>query len=137
MKTILKHLKRKKERRLQKNKMNIFKIEYYWYEGEHEEILLAKDVEKGHFENDLSEAKKFAEKLKGREIKDGEYLGKGYRVECLPEFYKQIIFFLKEKKGYIECDLNNNIAYLIDDDSNKKINITKSEKVIKNEELKC
>lgn len=115
--------------------MNIFKIEYYWYEGEHEEILLAKDVERGQFENDLLEAKKFAEKLKGREIKDGEYLGNGYRTECLPEFYEQIIFFLKEKKEYIECGFNDNASYLIDDDSNKKINITKSEKIIKNEEL--
>ncbi len=117
--------------------MNIFKIEYYCYEGEHEEILLAKDVKRGNFESDLLEAKKFAEKLKGKEIKEGKYLGKGYRIECLPEFYEQIIFFLKGKKEYIECDFDNNISYLIDDDSNKKINITKSEKIIKNEELKC
>lgn len=117
--------------------MNIFKIEYYWYEGEHEEILLAKDVEIEQFEKDLLEAKKFAEKLKGREIKEGEYLGKGYRIECLPEFYEQIIFFLKEKKEYFECNFNDDISYFIDDDSSKKINITKSEKIIKNEELKC
>lgn len=117
--------------------MNIFKIEYYWYEGEHEEILLAKDVERGQFEKDLLEAKKFAEKLKGREIKDGEYLGKGYRTECLPEFYEQIIFFLKEKKGYTECDFDNDITYIVDDDSSKKINLTKSEKIIKNEDLTC
>ena len=25
---------------------NIFKVEYYWYEGEHEETSLAKDVNK-------------------------------------------------------------------------------------------
>ncbi|MEK6941177.1 MAG: hypothetical protein AABW49_04740 [Nanoarchaeota archaeon] len=118
-------------------KLKIFKIEYNWYEGEHGEILLAKDAERGQFENDLSEAKRFAEKLKGKKIKEGEYLGEGYRIECLPEFFEQIIFFLKEKKQYIECNFNNDISYFTDDDSNKKINITKSEKIIKNEELKC
>ncbi|MEK6948230.1 MAG: hypothetical protein AABX19_03210 [Nanoarchaeota archaeon] len=117
--------------------MNIFKIEYNWYEGEHEEILLAKDTEREQFEKDLLEAKKFAEKLKGNEIKDGEYLGKGYRIECLPEFFEQIIFFLKEKKQYIECSFNSDISYFIEDNIDKEINITKSESIIKNEELKC
>ena len=46
------------------NKMNIFKIEYNWYEGEHEEILLAKDTEREQFEKDLLEAKKFCRKTK-------------------------------------------------------------------------
>jgi len=35
------------------------------------------------------EYKNFAENLKGKEIKDYNYLGKGYGVECLPEFYAQ------------------------------------------------
>lgn len=117
--------------------MNIFKIEYYWYEGEHEEILLAKDIEEEQFEKDLIEAKKFTENLKGKEIKNGEYPGKGYRVESLPDFYRQIILFLEQKKGYIKCDFNNDLSYIIDDDSNKKINITKSKNTIENEELKC
>ena len=30
---------------------NIFKVEYYWYEGEHEECLLIKAVEIEEFEN--------------------------------------------------------------------------------------
>ena len=117
--------------------LNVFKVEYYWYEGEHEECLLIKDVKKEEFEKNLLEAKSFAEKLKGVEIKEGEYLGKGYKIECLPEFYEQIIWFLKEKKEYKECQLNEDIEYIIDDNSNKEIDITKNEKTTKRTELKC
>ena len=45
--------------------LNVFKVEYYWYEGEHEETFLAKGVNEEDFEKDLLEAKDFAEKLKG------------------------------------------------------------------------
>ena len=117
--------------------LNIFKIEYYWYEEEHEEILLIKDVKREEFEKDLLEAKQFAEKLKGIEIKEGVYLGKGYRIECLPKFYEQIIWFLTEKKGYKKCQFDEDISYVIDDDSNKEINITQTEKTTKMTELKC
>ena len=43
-------------------------------------------------------------------------------VECLPEFYEQIIWFLIEKNGYKECQLNENISYIIDDNANKNRN---------------
>ena len=116
--------------------INVFKVEYYWYEGEHEETFLGKDVNKEEFEKDLLEARNFAEKLKGVEIKEGEYLGKGYTIECLPEFYGQIIWFLINKKEYKECQFNEDISYTIDDDSNKKIGIIKDEKTTKRTELK-
>ena len=116
---------------------NIFKVEYYWYEGEHEEVFLAKGVNEEDFEKDLLEAKDFAEKLKGVKIKEGKYLGKGYNIECLPEFYEQIIWFLIKKKQYKECQLNEDILYIIDDDSNKEIEITKNEKTTKRTKLKC
>ena len=108
---------------------NIFKIEYDWYEGEHEEILLGKNIDKKKFEKDLIEAKNFALGLIGNEIKNKDYLGKGYSVECLPEFYEQIIWFLINKKGYIECYFDENTKYNIDDSSNKPINITKLEEI--------
>ena len=117
--------------------LNIFKLEYYWYEDEHEETLLIKEVKKEEFEKDLLDAKNFAERLKGIEIKEGEYRGKGYKIECLPEFYEQIIWFLTEKKEYKECQLNEDISYMIDDDSNKEISITKNEKTTKRAKLKC
>ena len=58
-------------------------------------------------------------------------------VECLPEFYEQIIWFLIEKNGYKECQLNENISYIIDDNANKNIDITKNEEITKRTELKC
>ncbi len=119
------------------NKLNIFKIEYYWPEDEHEETLLGKNVEREDFEKDVTKARKFAESLIGKEIKEGEYLGKGYSVQCLPEYYGQIIWFLTERAGYVVCYFDEEVYYTVDDSSNKKINITKSEKIIKNEELKC
>ena len=117
--------------------LNSFKLEYYWYEDEHEETILIKDVKREEFEKDLLEAKQFAEKIKGIKIKEGKYLGKGYNIECLPEFYEQIIWFLKEKKKYKECQFNVDISYIIDDDSNKEINIAKNEKITKRTDLKC
>jgi len=117
--------------------LNVFKVEYFWYEGEHEQIFLAKDTKMEEFEKDLLEAKNFAEKLKGIEIKEVKYLGKGYKVECLPEFYAQIIWFLIEKKEYKECYLNGDISYIIDDNQKKEIDITKKEEITKRTELKC
>lgn len=117
--------------------MNIFKIEYNWYEDDHEEILLGKAIEREEFEKDILKAKEFAESLMGIEIKDGEYLGKGYHIDCLPEYYEQIIWFLTEKLGYIRCYYDSDIDYDVDDISNKKIGITKSEKKIERSELKC
>jgi|SRR3989338_4255392 len=114
---------------------NIFKIQYDWYEGEHNEILVGKAVELQQFEKDLVEAKKFAESLLGKKVKKGEYLGKGYSVECLPEFYEQILWFLVEKLGYKYCDYDTDICYDIDDGYKKKIKVTKVEKIIEEKEL--
>ena len=116
---------------------NIFKIEYYWYEGEHKETLLAKEIEPEKFEEDLIEANKFAESLIGIEIKDYDYLGKGYTVECLPQFYEQIVWFLINKKGYVLCSFDKNTFFRVEDSSNnKKISIIKLKKTIKSNELK-
>ena len=72
-----------------------------------------------------------------KEIKEGEYLGKGYRVQCLPEYYEQIIWFLTEKMGYIECYYDQDINYDVDEISNKKIMINIYKKKIDRSELKC
>ncbi len=114
---------------------NIFKIQYDWYEGEHYETLTGKKVNTEEFEKDLVEAKKFAESLMGKEIKSGEYLGKGYKVECLPEFYEQILWYLTEKLGYIHCCYDEDAYYGVDDDHDKKISITKFEKKIGGKEI--
>ncbi len=116
---------------------NIFKVEYSWYEGEHEETLLGKEVERDEFERDIIKAKKFAESLLGKVIEKGEYLGKGYRVNCLPEYYAQIVWFLTERLGYIICYSDEEIDYSVDDLSNRKIEINKSERKIKRSVLIC
>ena len=95
--------------------MNIFKIYYDWYEGEHEEILLGKTIDKEEFEKDLVEAKNFAINLIGKKINDHNYLGKGYAIECLPEYYEQIIWYLTNKLGYIDCCFDEDISYKVDD----------------------
>lgn len=106
---------------------NLFKFEYNWFEGEHEETFLGKDVSHEEFEKDLVEAREFAKILLGKKIDGGDYLGKGYSVECLPEYYRQLIWFLTEKKGYIEYKFYDNVSYSIDDyATNDKIEITKS-----------
>ncbi len=115
--------------------MNIFKIVYSWYEGEYREILLCKNIEKEEFEKDIIKAKEFAESLIGIEIQDGEYLGKGYNVACLPEYYNQIIWFLIEKLRYVQCYYDEDITYYIDDESNKKISISKSKRKVEINEL--
>ena len=108
--------------------MNIFKIEYNWYEGDHEETLLGKEISPEEFEKDLFKAKEFAESLIGIEIQEGGYLGKGYNVDCLPEYYGQIIWFLIEKLGYVQCYFDSDINYDVNDTSHKKINIIKLER---------
>lgn len=88
--------------------LNIFKLEYNWFEGEHDEILLAKEVEQKEFEKDLVKAKKIA---------------KGH----LPDIYEQIIEFLI-KKGYSKCKLNEDSSYIVNDDVFRKVTLIKLEK---------
>jgi len=114
---------------------NIFKVQYDWYEGEHWEILIGKAVDVQQFEKDVAEAKQFAEGLRGKKIEKGEYLGKGYRVECLPEFYEQILWYLVEKLGYQYCDYDDDAYYDVDDDIGKKIKVTKVEERIERKEI--
>ena len=110
--------------------ISIFKIRYEWYEGDHEEILLAKEVTKEQFEKDLTAAKDFAENLKGKENKEDSSLRRRYSIECLPDFYLQVIWFLTEKKGYKECQYDESEEYYIEDDSEKTIGIQKRTKKI-------
>lgn len=107
--------------------LNIFKISYIWCDGDCDKILIGKDATKEVFEQNLKEARDFAISLIGKK-KEGDYLGKGYSVECLPEFYHQIVWFLITKKGYIKCNFDETIEYDIDDfDPKNKIVVTKIE----------
>lgn len=102
--------------------MNMFEVGYTWYEDDHDETLLAKDVEREQFERDLKEAVEFAKSLLNKEVKFGEdYLGRGYAVSCLPEYYEQVIWYLTTKLGYVVVEYDDANFYLIDDDYEKKI----------------
>jgi len=114
--------------------MEIFKIRYDWYEGDSGETYLGKDINKFEFEEDLKEALIFAKGLIGKKIEDNDYLGEGYRIECLPEFYNQIIWFLINKKGYAECSIDES-EYCVDDDSDEKILINKIDKEIRSVQI--
>ena len=95
------------------NEFNIFNIQYDWYEGEHDETLIGKKISIKEFETDLIEARKFAESLIGKKVKHEEFLGNGYSVECLPQFYEQILWYLTEKLRYIYCYYNENNKYIL------------------------
>ena len=116
-------------------KFNIFKIEYSWYEGEHEETFIGKAVEQNEFGKDLVEARDFAKSLIGKKAGAGNCMGKGYSIECLPEYYEQIIWFLLEKKGYVECCSDEAVSYDVNDNGDGNIALTKYEKEIKESEL--
>lgn len=115
--------------------MNIFKLQYSWYEGEHDEVLLGKDVEREAFEKDLVRAKDFAESLLGKE---SNKFGEGYAVECRPEYYGQIVWYLTEKLGYVTCWMDKGVDYSVEDDDSptEKISVIKSERKVERNELK-
>ena len=58
-------------------------------------------------------------------------------MDCLPEYYEQIIWFLIEKLGYIESYFDEDISYNVDDSPDKNISINKLEKKTEWGELKC
>ena len=117
--------------------IRLFKICYQWYEGEYQETLLGKQVTEEEFEKDITEARKFAQSLLGKEIEEGSYLGKGYSVACLPEYYHQIIWFLVEKKRYMECSSDKDVEYYVEDGSTENpIAVEKKVKKIEWQKIK-
>ncbi|MEK6903308.1 MAG: hypothetical protein AABW64_01530 [Nanoarchaeota archaeon] len=119
------------------NTIQLFKICYQWYEGDYHEAFLGKDATVEEFEKDLIKAKKFAQSLLGKEIEEGSYLGKGYSVACLPEYYHQIIWFLVEKKRYMECSSDKDVEYYVEDGSTENpIAVEKKVKKIEWQKIK-
>ena len=105
--------------------LRIFKLKYDWYEGEYEETFLAKDVDIETFEKDLIEAKNFAQNLIEKEV-EHDYLGKGYSVACLPEYYEQIIWYLTTKLDYSISNIEEDLVYDVNDGVyGKKISLSK------------
>jgi len=108
--------------------MQLYKISYDYYEGEHEETLLAKDVDKEQFDKDIMEAKDYAQSLIGLKYKKSNF-SVPYSVECLPEFYNKIVDYLETQKGYVEIHTNDDIHYEVQDSGTqeKEISVDKVE----------
>ena len=89
-------------------KLNLFKFEYSWYEGEFRSIILATEKDKDEIEKDLKQAVK-----KSKIKKDS--------LDCKPNRYNAIIEFLI-KKGYILSSFIENDIYELEEDcySNKR-----------------
>ena len=101
--------------------LNLFKLQYTWYEGEFQSYILATTKDKKGIEKDLKEAIK--------KIKNDD-------VDCLPSKYSRIIDFLI-KKGYLICNFIENPVYEVDDDmSFKKLNKIINRYKIENKETK-
>ena len=109
------------------NTMNLFKIQYSWYDGDEDEILLAKDATQEQFDKDIMEARDIAQSL----IKTSNSMTniEHYNVECLPSFYQEVIKYLQKQKGYIEISPNDDFHYEVHDkgSENKEIEIIKVE----------
>lgn len=85
--------------------LNLFKLQYTWYEGEFCSYILATTKSKKEIEKDLKEAVKKVKIPK----KD---------VDCLPSKYRRIIDFLT-MKGYFICNFIDNSVYGVDDETKK------------------
>ncbi|MEK6869095.1 MAG: hypothetical protein AABX74_02615 [Nanoarchaeota archaeon] len=72
--------------------LHIFRLQYTWYEGEHDSTILATTKEKEEIEKDLKDAASLIETDVKRE-KEAVYK---------PDAYQRIIEILKQK-GYIVC----------------------------------
>ena len=88
---------------------NVFKVSYYWYEGEEEHTFLTKDITNEEFEKDL------------KECRDKIDLEK--EVSCLPNWYKQLISFMEEK-NYLSLEIpyetDLGIQYILEDEEDYK-----------------
>lgn len=111
--------------------MNIFKINFFWWE-DYGKNLLAKDVTIDEFEKDLIQAKNYAQSLIGFE--DDENAIEKYSVECLPEYYDKIIWFLTKKLNYFLCNFDKDKTYYVEEDD-KKILILRKDRVFTRNEV--
>lgn len=112
--------------------LNLYKFKYYWCEGEEQTTYLAKNVNESEFLTDLAQALEFANSLRGTELETNKFFeaGKNYGVECLPEYYAQVIYYMTEKLKYYEIDQDDRVEYILDDHTNG-LTVQKREETVK------
>ena len=92
--------------------LNLFELEYNWFDGEHSSYILATTKEQHEIEKDLKE---IAESVKIDEIDE---IGSPSVIDCLPTAYDRIIDALVEK-GYIICTFVDDPLYKVELRDNK------------------
>ena len=94
--------------------LNLFKLQYSWYEGEFQSCIFATNKDKKEIEKDLKESVDSVE-IDEKKEKD---------VDCLPTAYARVIETL-EKKGYSPCYFIEDPVYITRDweKKNKKFNV--------------
>ena len=91
--------------------LNLFKLQYSWYEGEFDSTILATTKEQKEIENDLKEAVGSV-KIDAKKEK---------AVDCLPEAYERIVNILTQK-GYVVCYFLIDPDYYVRDSEKEKDN---------------
>lgn len=84
--------------------LHLFKLEYSWYEGEHQSTILAAAKEQEEIEQDIRDA---ANSLKTYQIEEKVRIYKS-------DAYQKIISIL-EQKGYMVCYFLSDPEYYVDD----------------------
>ena len=95
--------------------LNLFKLQYSWYEGEFQSCIFATNKDKKEIEKDLKEDVSSV-KIDWDDDKE---------VDCLPTAYEKVIETL-EKKGYAPCYFIEDPIYVVRDwekKRNKKFNM--------------
>ena len=81
--------------------LNLFKLQYSWFEGEFQSCIFATKKDKSEVEKDLKEAVSSV-KIDWEDEKD---------VDCLPTAYERVIETL-ENKGYSPCYFIEDPVYI-------------------------
>ena len=115
---------------------NIYKLSYYWYEGEKQHYYVVSPLEMEEFEELL---KKNMEKL--NLIPEGDACAKRWKdaeecdhfhLKCLPEAYYKLLDFLERDGCILVSYPYQDIDYQIQDDTRSTFSLSKHEKITKN-----
>lgn len=98
-----------------------YKLEYYWYEGEHNSIHLAKDVTEEEFIKDLQQA---IQRVANLDLSDSKYDS----YHSLPSDYREVIAEMEEL-GYQAIDVDDRTTFEIDEEWGRKLLVSKKSTV--------
>ena len=97
--------------------MNVFKLNYNWYEGEHGDCLVISSLDVPEFEKLLKEGIEEVSKYQEREA-GSDLLNvppKTFTVRCLPSAYDFLVEYLEEHDCQIAVPFKYASEYYVDD----------------------